>query len=151
MELSSAFAATYPGQRAVARFSFEIRLAAAPADALALFTPEGERAWDPQWNPTYASATVFMTDEHTMPRVWIIDDYNPGTTSIAYTVFAAGRTVTRIAVKVRASGVGSIASVSYHRTSINAAADAEVSEFAMHGDEMRAEWQTAIDAATRPL
>jgi hypothetical protein len=148
MELYHAVAAVHVQQRATANFTFEIRVAQTPSQALVLFTPEGERAWDPQWNPIYASEHVFTTDEHQVQRVWLIDAYDPRSGLIRYTVFTPGKMVTRITVQVRASGSGSVAHVTYDRTSIEAAADGEVASFARHGESMRAEWQSAIDSAT---
>jgi len=131
-------------QRAVALFSFEIHLALAPADALVLFTPEGERAWEPGWNPVFASEAVFTTDDG--GRAWVIEAYDGEAGTIRYTAFLPGQTVTRIAINVRAEGAGSSARVAYDRTSISPGADADVAAFAEQAESMRAQWQHAIDA-----
>lgn len=133
-------------QRATAHFTFELALAMDPKNALFLFTPEGEREWDPTWDPHFLSSAVFTTDGHAQHRVWVVDEYDPASHHIRYGVFLADRTVTRIDVRVRAKDRGSIATVTYDRTALTASADDEVEQFGTHGETMRAEWQQALDA-----
>lgn len=56
---------------------FELPLAS--AEAIRLFTPEGEQAWVPGWNPKYATGepseapgTVFTTTAHGVHTIWVI-------------------------------------------------------------------------------
>ena len=148
--------AFYAEPRATARFSFKIRIAASPTDAILPFSPEGERGWSPDWDPIYANAlaprdvgagTVFTTNDHALTRVWIVDEYNRKSGRIRYTVFAPGKSVTRIAIAARAVTNGSEVTVSYDRTALTAAQDADVKAFAGHAERMREEWQNAITAA----
>ncbi len=141
--------------RATARFTFEVSLTASPPEAIELFTPEGERKWAEGWDPVYANipdsrqagaGTVFTTDAHSVRRVWIVDQYDRNAGVVRYTVFAPGQSVTRIEVRVRAVRGGSIADVTYDRTALSIDADASVEHFALHANEMRNEWQSAIDA-----
>jgi hypothetical protein len=56
------------------------------SEALRHFTPEGERAWVPGWNPIYATSmptdtpgTVFTTSSAEVDTIWVIqyiDNYN---------------------------------------------------------------------------
>jgi hypothetical protein len=44
-----------------------------PDDAIALFTPEGERAWVPNWDPQHHSDSVFTTAH----AIWVVLDSEP--------------------------------------------------------------------------
>ena len=141
--------------RATARFTFDVKLARTPRSAFELLTPEGERAWDPAWDPVYAnvadaravgSGAIFTTNEHAVTRVWVVDSCDRNAGIARYTVFTPGQNVTRIEVRILPDAGGAIARVSYDRTSLNANADAGVTQFAAHADMMQKEWQNALDA-----
>src|SRR5579859_2663153 len=121
-----------------AHFSFAVHVNANVRDALHLFTPEGEREWDPTWDPHFASPSVFTTDGHQGARVWVIDTYDPHGHVVRYTVFREHQTVTRIEVRVSQERQGSVAYVTYDRTALTSTADAEVAQFQSHGETMRA-------------
>lgn len=59
--------------------SGEFDLPLSAAEAIWLFTPEGERAWSPGWSPRYATGesseapgTVFTTVAHDTETIWVI-------------------------------------------------------------------------------
>ena len=155
MEQSTPPAQLHIEARATARFMFDVTLGMSPRNAIELFTPEGERLWDHAWKPLYANVTddrsigtgtVFTTNAHEIRRIWILDAYDPEAGLVRYTVFTPEDNVTRIEVRVLAHGGGSVARVSYQRTSLNARADEAVERFASHASLMRHEWQSALDA-----
>jgi hypothetical protein len=144
--------------RATARFVFEVTLDVPPRDAIELFTPDGERKWADGWEPLYVNTpdvrrvgagTVFTTDDHAVSRIWIVDAYDRDAGVVGYTVFTSEENVTRIAIRVSSRAGGSVARVSYDRTSLNANADANVELFARHAHLMQAQWQRALDALHR--
>ena len=57
-----------------------VRVALPPERALRYFTPEGERAWAPGWDPAYPAApeddtavgTVFVTHDHGHDTLWVV-------------------------------------------------------------------------------
>lgn len=59
-----------------------------PKDAFTLFTPTGERAWAPGWNPQFPSpvtddtepGTVFQTDHASRRSTWTVTRHDPATT-----------------------------------------------------------------------
>jgi hypothetical protein len=78
-----------------------------PADALSLFTPEGERAWaGPAWNPVYpdsdaaaddsAPGTVFTTESHGGDATWVVVERTQS--AVRYARFVPGRIAGTIAV-----------------------------------------------------
>jgi hypothetical protein len=92
--------------RVVCEGRFELPLA--PDEALAFFTPEGERAWaGPAWNPVYpdpgaavddsAPGTVFSTESHGGDATWVVVDRTAST--IRYARFVPGRIAGTIAVR----------------------------------------------------
>ena len=71
--------------------SGEFELKSSAADAIGLFTPEGERAWGPGWNPIYpsgevseSSGTVFTTDVGGVVTIWLIQMIDRDECSAAY-------------------------------------------------------------------
>ena len=60
-------------------------------EAVRLFTPEGERAWVPEWNPHYATGepseapgTVFTTRTHGSSTIWTIVEIDRSAGSATY-------------------------------------------------------------------
>ena len=68
---------------------FQLPLSA--AEAVGLFTPEGERDWAPGWDPEYATGspseaagTVFMTAAHGSQTIWVILEIDRSGGSASY-------------------------------------------------------------------
>jgi len=115
-----------------------------PAEAIHLFTPEGERAWAPGWDPTHASATVFTTDHHGQ-TIWVITDQTPD--SRRYARVTPGVHAGTVEVRCEPDGKHTHAHVTYELTALGPVADLDA--FAAHYDAMLAEWQRLIADACR--
>jgi hypothetical protein len=117
-----------------------------PADALALFTPAGEREWVPGWDPAFPSGedtspgTTFLTHEHT---VWVIADRTP--TSMRYARITPGVHAGTVEVRCEPSGSHTRAHVTYDLSALGD--PATLDRFADGYDAMLAEWQRMIAEA----
>jgi hypothetical protein len=140
--------------RAICDGGFELPVA--PAEALRLFTPEGERRWaGPAWDPEYAIAgaeaddtapgTVFWTESDGGNATWIVLDR--GEHFVRYARIAPGRVAGTIAVACEPSGEGCRVRVRYDATSIGPDGVAFVQELESGFDGFMAEWRRAVLAA----
>lgn len=127
----------------------EVRVALPTDRALPLFTPEGERAWAPGWDPVYASGraepapgTVFFTDAGGRRTTWIVTDR--GEHSMRYARVVPETQAGTVEVRCRPDGPGTVATVRYELTALSEAAAGELTAFADRYDEMMAQWQTFI-------
>jgi hypothetical protein len=123
----------------------EVRVALPPAAAAELFTPEGERAWAPGWDPSYpvAGGPVFVTARGDRETTWItLDD-------LRYARVTPGVQAGTISVDLRADGDGTIAEVRYDLTSLHPDADHELDAFAAGFVELMADWERWIAEALR--
>lgn len=75
---------------------FELPVSA--ADAIGLFTPEGERRWAPGWAPTYpagepseAPGTLFITTHGDTETTWVITGIDRDEHTAAYARITPGR------------------------------------------------------------
>jgi len=114
----------------------------APAEAVHLFTPEGERAWAPGWDPAHASETVFTTDHHAH-TIWVITDET--TTTRRYVCVTPGVHAGTVEVRCEADGEQTRAHVTYDLAALGPEADLEA--FAARYDAMLAEWERLIAEA----
>jgi hypothetical protein len=116
-----------------------------PTDAIALFTPTGERAWAPGWNPQFPSpvtddtepGTVFQTDHASRRSTWTVTRHDPATT-IQYATTTPGDRAGLVTVAC-APGQDhtTIATVNYDLTALTPQANADLDQ-----------WQHAIAQAT---
>src|SRR5437762_545926 len=90
-----------------------------PERAIHYFTPAGERAWAPHWDPVFpagedgdgsAPGTVFVTGATT----WVVADRTPD--RVRYTRVTPGGHAGTIEVRLREEGTGSRADVTYDLT-----------------------------------
>jgi hypothetical protein len=112
-----------------------------PVDrALHLFTPVGERAWAPGWDPVFpageqgdgaAAGTVFLTGK----SIWVVVDREPA--RVRYARVTPGVRAGTIEVRLRADGGDTLADVTYETTPLD---DAPF-------DPDIAHWEPAIRAA----
>jgi Polyketide cyclase / dehydrase and lipid transport len=114
-----------------------------PEEALALFTPAGERSWVPGWDPQFASGedtspgTTFTThDGHTF---WVIADHSPDT--MRYARVTPGVHAGTVEVRCEPAGTATRAHVTYDLTGHG------VDEFADEFPAMLAEWERLIAAS----
>jgi hypothetical protein len=124
-----------------------------PAEALPLFTPEGERKWaGPDWDPQYAiegaetddtaPGTVFWTESDGGPATWIVLDR--GEHSVRFARISPGRIAGTIAVACEAAGGGCRVSVTYDVTSLGPGGAAFVRELEGGFERFMEHWRAAI-------
>ena len=111
-----------------------------PGRAAQLFTPEGERAWAPGWDPAYpggADGPVFTT--HDGETVWV------ALGGLRYARVTPGVQAGTVAVRLEPDGDGTRARVTYDLTALSDAADLE--GFAAGFDALMDSWERHIAAA----
>ena len=131
-----------------------IEIALPPEQAFELFTPSGERAWAPGWDPEFPSpcpdetepGTVFRTEHGRMVSIWAVCSCDPGR-SIGYVVTTPGRRCGLVRVNCQASSSGTQATVTYDLTSLCPEADVELEQFADDYPSFMAHWEHAIATA----
>ena len=115
-----------------------------PDDAIALFTPEGERAWVPGWDPHHHGATVFATGHAGADTIWVTTDREPR--RMRYARVTPGVHAGTVEVRCHPDGDHTRAEVTYHLSSLS---PDPLDDFAAGFDGMLAEWERLIaDACT---
>ena len=112
-----------------------------PHEAIALFTPEGERAWVPGWDPHHHSDTVFTTTHGGAATTWIVLDAPPG--AVRYARVSHDRAGT-VEVRCQADGDQTRAHVTYDLTALEPHA---LEHFAAGYEAMLEEWERMIAEA----
>jgi hypothetical protein len=113
-----------------------------PDEAITLFTPEGERAWVPGWDPHHHGPTVFATDHGGADTLWVITDQEPG--RMRYARVTPGVHAGTVEVRCRPDGDDTRADVTYDLTALSPDA---LDPFAAGFDGMLAEWERMIAEA----
>jgi hypothetical protein len=99
-----------------------------PAEALPLFTAEGERSWVPGWEPQYihpphassAAGTVFRTDHGGEETLWIVLRYEPVEGIAEYGRFTPGSRLGTVRVQCTGEGDSQTrVSVTYALTAVS--------------------------------
>jgi hypothetical protein len=124
------------------------------AAALRLFTPEGERAWAPGWNPAFPApqrtegrGAVFITGDGEDATTWVMVDQDERL--VRYARFAPGATAGTVAVAVLdAEAARTRVRVSYDLTALGADGARWLEDFAAGFNRYIAHWEKAIAAAT---
>ena len=141
--------------RAVCKGEFLLPLP--PDEALALFTPEGERRWaGAEWDPQYAAdpgredgsapGTVFTTESTGGDAVWIVVGRTAD--SVAYARVVPGRIAGIVAVTCsRADDDACRVHVTYDLTSLSPEGEAFVRELAEGYDAFLDDWRREIVAS----
>jgi hypothetical protein len=128
-----------------------------PAEqAMALFTPEGERRWADGWDPHYPQpsrregpGTVFTTSHGVHQTTWVMVDQLPD--RVRYARNAHGMTAGIIAVEMLASREDTThVRVTYDLTALSAAGESWLETFEAHYQAEIATWSTQIAAALGP-
>lgn len=126
-----------------------------PAEAFALFTPSGERAWAEGWDPRFpqptddetAPGTVFET-AHGAATTWVVVARDPGR-SIVYARVGHGDRAGTVAVELAPAADGTtLARVTYDLTALTASAEPALAAFEAGYDEFLRHWTAAIAAAS---
>ena len=117
---------TFVGERAFRSHSFDVALPA--AEAFELFTPEGERAWVPGWDPRYVyprgpvpeKGMVFTTGEGAEAALWLISRYEPAAGDVEYIRVTPGSrmAIVRVRCAPRAASSARV-TVSYEYTGLS--------------------------------
>jgi hypothetical protein len=137
------------------RLTGTIRVQLPPKHAIALFTPTGERAWAPGWDPRFPSpvtddtepGTVFQTDHAGRHSTWTVTRHDPGTT-IQYATTTPGDRAGLVTVACTpGEDDTTIATISYDLTTLAPEANAELDRFAAHYPSFLDQWQQAIAQA----
>jgi hypothetical protein len=137
------------------RLTGTIRVPLPPTDALTLFTPTGERAWVPGWEPQFPSpvaddtepGTVFQTDHAGRRSTWTVARRDAGTT-IAYVTTTPGNRAGLVTVTCAPwEDEMTLATVSYDLTALAPTANADLDRFAAHYPSFLEQWQQAIGQA----
>jgi hypothetical protein len=119
---------------------YTLRVALAPERALHYFTPVGERAWAPGWDPVFPAGeqgdgaqpgTVFLTGE----SVWVVVDREED--RVRYARVTPGVRAGTIEVRLRPDGAGTLADVVYETIALS---DEPFDPHIAH-------WEDAISAA----
>jgi hypothetical protein len=99
-----------------------LRVPLPPERALHLFTPVGERAWAPGWDPVFpagergdgaAPGTVFLTGA----SIWVVVDREPD--RVRYARVTPGVRAGTVEVRLRADGPHTLADVTYETTALD--------------------------------
>ncbi len=118
-----------------------------PDEAISLFTPSGERAWAPGWDPQFPSGedtspgTTFTT--HEGRTFWVIADRTPA--SMRYARITPGVHAGTVEVRCEPAGDATRAHVTYELTGL--ADPVTVDHFAEDFPAMLAEWERLIAAS----
>ncbi len=132
--------------------SFELDMT--PAEALPLFTAEGERLWVPNWDPVvlsgdgYGKGTVFVTTNHGVKTHWLVMDYDTEALHALYVRVTPDVTAGTVDVSIapRAPG-GSIVTVAYQLTALGPAGEETLRASFSESNyaQMMQEWQALIE------
>ena len=122
-------------------------------EPLALFTPEGERAWAAGWDPSYPApagngdgsepGTVFQTRHGAHPGTWIVASREPGR-SIRYARVIADQDAGTVTVTLDSD---TQVTVSYDLTALSEPGAAHLAQFAAGYPQFLAHWEHAIARA----
>ncbi|MCM2268643.1 MAG: SRPBCC family protein [Thermoanaerobaculia bacterium] len=113
-----------------------LRLSLPPAAALPHFTPEGERAWVPGWDPVPLHApdgslsragAVFTTAADGEPTLWLVLEVDLVAHAAAYVRITPGNRLGTVHVRCREDGAGgTLVEVDYRLTAISEAGVAKL-------------------------
>lgn len=127
------------------------------ADALELFTPEGERRWVPGWSPEYLFRdgggdeidTVFRTEHDGEETLWIVLEHDLDEHDAAYARLTPGSRVGTVTVDVEPIDETSCwVEVCYELTAVSAAGNDVLRRFdARAFRAMLDEWERRIATA----
>ena len=132
---------------------FELTLSAVAA--IGLFTPEGERAWVPDWDPAYPDGvasetpgTVFSTAASGVHTDWVIIQIDRSSCHAAYARLTPGRHAGFVSVRISDTGPDSCAvEVAYDMTLLEGATPSLLEPYApSEFDTVMREWRDLVEA-----
>lgn len=137
-----------------------LRLRLPATRAFPLFTPEGERAWVPGWEPEYlhppsspatpVAGTVFRTRHDGQETLWVVTAYDEGA-GVDYARLTPGSRVGSVHVRLRAAGDDACeVEITYRLTSLSADGDRALATMTPAAfDSMLRQWEAAVHEAAR--
>jgi hypothetical protein len=113
------------------------RLVAPPEAVFALLCPVREADWIEGWNPPLVISAsgfaepdcVFMTSAEPTDAIWYVTRHEPGTGLVEMLKITPNVTACRLTIRLRASGAGSEADITYSHTSLGPRGDEFVASF----------------------
>jgi hypothetical protein len=144
------------GKRVHFETTFDVLVHAPTAEAMKLFTPEGERAWAGEhWDPQYvhtsgptrdAVGAVFTIQHGPLRAVWTVTRRDDVAREYQYAYFVPDLMVTSIRVLFQPLDANTTSvRVAYERTALSPAGEAQVATIADGDKKAGAKWQSAID------
>jgi hypothetical protein len=135
------------------RRSAEITVGLPCEQAMALFTPEGERRWAEGWDPHYPDparrdqpGAVFTTSHGAHETTWVMADHDPG--RVRYARVMGGQTAGTVTVEMVASDEHETrVRVTYDLTALSAAGAEWLASFDQDYEREIASWAVEIAAA----
>jgi hypothetical protein len=130
---------------------FDLELPA--QEAIELFTPEGERAWAPGWDPTYPAGdpsespgTVFVTDHGGVETIWLIQTIDTDECTVAYSRVTPAHHAGTVRVTCDDTPLGGcVVSVAYDMSLLPGADPSALDPYDDHPfDAMMSHWSSAI-------
>jgi hypothetical protein len=125
-----------------------------------LFSPEGERAWVPGWDPDYlhpdhpsnAPGTLFRTTHNGEETLWLVLTYSPTEATARYSRFSPASRVGTVQVHCQEEGPGRTrVTISYSLTAITPAGNTILAALTpAKYAAMLLDWRAAIIASQRP-
>jgi len=133
-----------------------VRLSVPPAEALPHFTPEGERAWVPDWDPEplhtidgslARAGAVFRTAAKGEETLWITLRVDRKAGEADYVRVTPGNRLGTVHVRCRARGTGSEVELTYRLTSLGPEGDEALAVMTPEAFASElAGWRSAIEA-----
>ena len=132
----------------------ERRVAAPPAQALHYFTPEGERLYEPGWDPeslfpadgALVEGLVFRTRHGGEETLWLVSRCQPESGAMDYVRVVPGSRMGTVSVRLAAHGPGTRVTVTYALTALSPAGERALDAFAAQFGDMLRQWEAAIAA-----
>jgi hypothetical protein len=130
-----------------------------PAEAMPYFTPEGERAWVPGWDPVAihapggslsAAGAVFTTAADGEETLWLVLGVDVDAGVAEYVRITPGNRLGTVHVRCRADGDGgTLVDVDYRLTALSVAGEAALAAIAPQEFAAKIDgWRAQIEAAS---
>lgn len=145
----------FKAERIVRTHHFELPMAF--ADAFELFTPEGERAWAPGWDPRYlhpadgrtTAGMVFTTGHGGEETLWTMTRHEPESGLAEYLRVTPGSRMGTVRVQCGEVPAGTRVTVTYSMTALTAEGNATLRALDSAAYErFIASWEASIRSAT---
>src|SRR5688572_21215064 len=108
-----------------------LRVPAPLAEALVLFTPEGERGWVPEWEPEYlhpldgacVTGLVFRTRHGGELTLWLVSQCDPESGAIDYVRITPDSRIGTVSIRCASIDGGTETTISYRLTALSPAGE----------------------------